>query len=86
MQASSQSVESRRAGESAGSRKVSADIRLENGRTSCPVDARSTGPGSCVLRLRAGESVVVALRGAAPGTEPHEVPANGGGRRWGGAA
>lgn len=62
------------------------DIRVENGRTSRSVDARSTGPGSCVLRLRAGESVVVARRGAAPETEPHEVPANGGGRRWGGVA
>ncbi len=62
------------------------DIRVENGGASRSVDARDTGPGSCALRLRAGESVVVARRGAAPEAEPHEVPANGGGRRWGGAA
>ena len=63
-----------------------ADIRVENGGASRSADARPTGPGSCVLRLNAGESVVVVRHGAAPEAEPHEVPAAGGGRRWGGVA
>jgi alpha-L-fucosidase 2 len=65
-----------------------ADIRIENARgASRPADARSTAPGTCVVRLNAGESVVVARRGAAaPEAEPSEVPASGTARRWGGAA
>ncbi|MBY8877412.1 glycosyl hydrolase family 95 catalytic domain-containing protein [Actinacidiphila acidipaludis] len=61
------------------------DIRVEKAGTSRPADARSTAPGTCVLRLDAGESVVVARRGAVPGEAAQEVPANGGGRHWGGA-
>jgi alpha-L-fucosidase 2 len=60
------------------------DIRVAKGGASRPADARSTAPGTCVVRLGAGESVVVARHGAEPTAEAYEVPANGGGRRWGG--
>jgi hypothetical protein len=62
------------------------DIRVGKGGASRPADARSTAPGTCVVRLGAGESVVVARRGAEPTAEAYEVPANGAGRRWGGVS
>lgn len=62
------------------------DVRLDSHGTTRPAHPREAGPGTCVLKLDAGQSVVVARRGAAPDVEAHEVPAEGGGRRWGGTA
>ncbi len=63
------------------------DIRVggpgEKG-TGRPAAARSTGPGTVVLRLAPGETVTVVRRGADPAFAERGVPATGTGRRWGG--